>query len=663
MQITACQFFFATCLALLTLSCKTIDISESSGIKGLQVDCSKPKIDLQKFLRRKHQCVKDSYFANQEESAKRFLSEPIPCNQVSWVDVSQDLFGGDGDSQADVLNSSFFKIFNDWLGEEDRFDPSYFPRALDVHTPFQENFNNSILASAIAQELKTLISQAKQSIFVDIFLFGGSWGIDLARDLIKAADRGVEVVIVHDNVSVFAVGNEIRPLWDSLKEVARQHPKMVVLDANISPPNRVSSIPFGLERVSRLLANVVDATISLDGKSDHSKVLIVDAMYRVDRSEFTSALRPKVLIGSRNWVDSAASFYHDEAVIIEGPAAVVALLDYRSDLVWARKHSANSIDAASAKMLDSWLSRLESMAKGPLLVATAGQVSVESVQVSVNDEVRNLDSSIIAKVAAATQTIDLYGKIAYNWPLAIALKEAMARCVQVRIILDQQTPSSALLNASLPFMIMKAPRRTSTGLVYDVSLGGQRIEDEANLPVRWFLPFRPGRFFQSNERTDLAQEIHSKTMIIDDRYSLFGSVNMDSFTWAGGFREYSVWIDDPLVAQKSRQLFERLYNHPLLSIAHAVWLGEADPPEDLQDYLSLLQESSGNGQCPPSEPICNPSSVLSGGKDYRKSGPARTLIQEITARETQRIRQVFPEALLGGGLGQVKCRPIDASPN
>lgn len=635
------------------LSCKTVR-TQNAELSALQTNCQEP-IALQAYLKPDTSCTADGFYSAVEEARKRDLSPWIPCNDVEWIDDTQDLFGPSAGNDADTLElSTYNRIFRDWLGKADRFTPDMAGKVFqNFDQPLAFNQNNPILETAMARTIKDMIQGAQHNIVMDIFLLGGTWGADILYDLGAAADRGVEVVLIHDNVSKFSVGNEMDPLWQAVLQFSLKHPKFVALDANIHTPQRVSSLPLGWKDITAVLGGLFDLTVAAEGKSDHSKVLIIDGLYQKSPDEYLN-LKPHALVMSRNLVDSAGSFYHDEGVIIRGPAAVVTLLHYQSDLFWAREQAreAKRLNAEDEKLLESVHGRMETLRKTPTLIKGQGWVSVQPTQVSANDEVRNLDSSIIPRIMAAERSIDLYGRIAYNWPLAMALNEAMARGVKVRVILDQQTTMIAHGNAALPYMLAEANSGSETKVIPGEN---GKVMKEEDLPIKWFLPLRPGQAFGSRNRTDLAQEIHAKTIIIDGRLALFGSANMDALSWAGGFREYSVWVDDPALASESARMFDRLWNHPLLTVSHKVWMGHEAPSQEVMQYLTARRDAAG---CDLKAELCRPENILQGGKTLLDRDPKRELIKNILAADAERIRLLLPAKVLVDDDGRPKCRKL-----
>jgi phosphatidylserine/phosphatidylglycerophosphate/cardiolipin synthase-like enzyme len=642
-----------TCLG--PLSCKTIK-PQAAELNSLQTNCQEP-IPLQAYLKPDTSCTADGFYQPESEARKRDLSPWIPCNDVEWIDDTQDLFGPGAGNDADTLElSTYSRIVRDWLGKADRFTPEMASKVFqNFDQPLSFNQDNPILESAMARAIKDMIQSAQHNIMMDIFLLGGTWGSDVLYELGAAADRGVEVVLIHDNVSKFSLANEMDPLWQAAQKFSLKHPKFVALDAHISPSQRVSSLPS--DSLGSIVGGLIDLNASREGRSDNSKVLIVDGLYQKSPEEYVN-LKPHALVMSRNLVDSAASFYHDEGVVIRGPAAVVTLLHYQSDLFWAWDQAKKSrrLNADDESLLLSIHGRMETLRHTPTLIKGQGWVSVQPIQVSANDEIRNLDSSIIPRILGAERSIDLYGRFAYNWPLAIALKEAMARGVKVRLLLDQQTTASALGNAALPYMITQAPRRLIDGRETKELLNDRRkVIKEEDLPIKWFLPFRPGKTFRSKDRSDLAQELHAKTIIIDGRLALFGSANLDNLSWAGGFREYSVWVDDPALASESARLFDRLWNHPLLTVSHKIWMGHEEPAAELVQYLKSRTHAEA---CDPNAEMCRLENILQGGKAFREKDEKRELIRATLAKESDRIPLLIPAKVVQDDQSRPLCRKL-----
>ena len=96
---------------------------------------------------------------------------------MTRVAADSDSFGGDSDEAESIMNSNHYKIYRQWLGEQARFAMD---TALPTDRQLPDGAANPILDTAHAQTIKSLITNAESFIFVDIFLIGGSWGLDIA---------------------------------------------------------------------------------------------------------------------------------------------------------------------------------------------------------------------------------------------------------------------------------------------------------------------------------------------------------------------------------------------------------------------------------------------------------------------------------------------------
>ena len=179
---------------------------------------------------------------------------------------------------------------------------------------------NPILEQPIAGSLRETIRSADETLFVDIFLMGGTWGLDIAAELLLAAERGVKVTLVRDTDNRFSSGFEMDPLWEAVERHSHDNPNLTVMRSQIK--KRPSGLPFGLENITRLFDGLVDAPLSLEAKSDHSKVVIADGLSRT----------PQMWVGSKNTVDSGGAYFYDDVMRIRGPAAAASLISYLPDM-------------------------------------------------------------------------------------------------------------------------------------------------------------------------------------------------------------------------------------------------------------------------------------------------------------------------------------------
>ena len=631
--------FIIFTISFVLSSCKTTPPEEVSELKEEPKICQE-QVEITQYLRRNTKCLNTGLFKSQWESDKRQLYKWVPCNKVEYINQDKDIFGQGSDQLVALRNSTHYKIYHHLGREKPNISyegPIGLKKLIRVLRGQEkpEYLESPIFEAELPKKIDQMIKGAKKHIFVDIFLLGGTWGIEIARQLVLAAERGVQVLIIHDTVSYFTVKNEMANLWEAIKVLSKERPNFYALDANIRPPLRPSSLPVGLDKLSPLIDKFAELPVASDGRSDHSKMIITDAMTPND-----SSLIPRVLISSRNIVNSAGSYYHDEAVISSGPAASLAMLQYYPDIYWAldeAQSKKNRTDDELTRIRNTWLDPLWTYRQGPTYIAPQGLTSLMPLEVAAGspppelkntnaklsyNDVRNLDAAIMFMLRNAKKSVKIYGRIAYSQSMARALAHLIRNGRDVKIILDQQSPPVALMNSALPFMIVEE----------DIKISGIKVKEE-DLKVKWVLPFRPT--YTADDIAPLAQETHAKTIIIDGRYAMFGSVNMDSFTWLGGFREYSAWIDSPDIAQKAESTFMKLWDNPYLSVPHKVWLGkEKINPKTYEYYKDefFLDQLNVDPSCDETCIDKEINKVIYGGQKYSDLAPTRRVIQEITMR-------------------------------
>ncbi|MFN8943811.1 MAG: hypothetical protein ACK5WZ_04210, partial [Pseudobdellovibrionaceae bacterium] len=176
-----------------------------------------------------------------------------------------------------------------------------------------------------------VIREAQSTIFIDLFFYGGTMGLAITDLLIKemAKKPNLKVMLLRDTVNHFGHRSEMKPVYNYLRALMSLEPKRIMaLPSNIFD-KRVNGYPdffknfisddslkkFGLDQRMSLY---------LKAQSDHSKLLIVDGDQPMGK--------PQMIVGSKNWTDASGAVCNDENVLIQGPAAVVALNNYYEDM-------------------------------------------------------------------------------------------------------------------------------------------------------------------------------------------------------------------------------------------------------------------------------------------------------------------------------------------
>ena len=431
---------------------------------------------------------------------KRDINPFIPGNSVKMLAHASDI----NETHAGIIR---------WLKETEYFTAENIDALIanpGVEHPWE--IDNPVISQPIATDLRETIRGAKETLFVDIFLMGGTWGMDIAKELLLASERGVKVVLVRDTDNKFSSGFEMEPLWDALEAHSYDNPNLTVMRSQIN--QRPSGLPFGLDNITKLFADFFDLPLSLAAKSDHSKVVIADGL----------TAKPSMWVGSKNTVDSGGSFFFDEVFHIDGPAAAASQLSFLEDIREARalavKEGRNG-GQPSDVWVDGLIERMERRKSGiePTVVHVAGDASVQIVENNADDSVRNAEASILALLEGAETSIDMYQFLAYSPSIAEALARAIHRGVEVRILMDSVGKKVEMNN--LLAVLMNE---------HGVS------QSQIDSMIRWRSQLPGGSQIDNGVENPIEdQQQHTKTIIVDRKRTLAGSTNFDIASLSGAF--------------------------------------------------------------------------------------------------------------------------------
>lgn len=488
----------------------------------------------------------------------RKLTPWIPCNRAQLVSMaSSTLFN--------------FDAAVDWVATKPLFDPKDiqsllqdFARGQGAETHGGERDGTQKQSPAVRspnhQAMVKLIRSARKSIFFNAIIFGGEWATELIREmLLKNQNEGVEIVILRDTENSFAFASELAPVWNALQEFGYRKDGVTVIRSNIKE-RRISGIPFGSDQITKLFSPFAREGISLSGRSDHSKILVVDGF----ESE------PAMFVSSKNPSDYNLLNY-DESVIVEGPAAAAAQVAYIPDLKialeqWRKDALSNpsqqNLSQEDQELLQRWFEkdrRVRSLDPSVQLVfKPAGGASVRILENNGDDSVRNVELGVLQLLANAKKNIRIYNFLTYNPRMARAIALAANRlgAGNVRVLAD------ATLTFGLNITFEKMLRQEL------VALGSKVSVDDI---LKWRLTAPPRMFKSEPGRVGITQQQHTKSIIVDDRDLLVGSTNFDFASMAGAFREFSVAIrngrgkdlgvtekTDP--ARESSRIFDAIWN-------------------------------------------------------------------------------------------------------
>ena len=180
----------------------------------------------------------------------------------------------------------------------------------------------------VYHEVLKLIDSAEETIFIDMFSFGGVIGVSLAKHMIKRLheNKKLKIFILRDVVNHFGAIAELMPVYNYLLAYSYLFPQRLIVSAAWIH-GHTSGLPLFLKQVINddfIKAAGVQDTLDLavQAVSDHSKLMVVDA----------KGSHPRAIVSSKNWSDRTGAYFYDDAVVVEGAAAAVVQDDFYHDM-------------------------------------------------------------------------------------------------------------------------------------------------------------------------------------------------------------------------------------------------------------------------------------------------------------------------------------------
>lgn len=385
----------------------------------------------------------------------------------------------------------------------------------------------------IFSQIRDLIGEARESIFIDIFLFGGTLGATLSeflieQTLLKVADNpNFKVLILHDYATHYNMIEEMMPVFEYLKEAREKSPilkkHLFLLQANIQ--RHPSGIPFGLTdhvvKDDKTWEFLKKQHSYYESKIDHSKVIVIDG----------NTLYPKAYFGSKNWTDHSGAYYYDDALLVEGPAASLvqhsyirdidaALTTDQEELKWFYFKEEGFGNEAYLKNRDQILS---SFAVTQERVPFVGRETVRIAEADVDGTIKNHRNILVDMIIRAKKTIHMEQLFLYDKYIVDALikKKIETPEIKIRVMLDHNgnfgmngLPNTIFIAEMMKYGIEVRARKTF-GLT-------------ANFP--------------DGTTQEYHQENHRKITCVDGQVILGGSSNINPDTLQGSFREFGAQV-------------------------------------------------------------------------------------------------------------------------
>lgn len=415
------------------------------------------------------------------------------------------------------------------------------------HIVFQED--------PIFSQIRDMILEAQESIFIDIFLFGGTIGATISKFLIEHTLKKIKknpnfkVLLLHDFATHYNMIDEMMPVFEYLKEARKQHPQLkkhfFLLQANIQ--RHPAGIPFGLtdhiHKTEESFPILEKHHTYYESKIDHSKVIVIDG----------NTLGPKAYFGSKNWTDHSGGYYYDDAFLVSGPAAALVQHSYYRDIEAAltldkeeqkwfyfKEQGFDNKEYLKDGLRDHILNSFKVTTNEVPLV---GRQTLRLAEADVDGTVKNTRNILIDMIMKAQKTIHMEQLFLYDKYVVDALikKKIDSPEIKIRILLDHN--GNFGMNG-LP----------NTIFIKEMAKYGIEVRARKTFGVKAKFP--------NGMTQEYHQENHRKMTCVDGKVLLGGSSNINPDTLQGSFREFGAQVFSFSEGNQFDQRFLSDWNDP-----------------------------------------------------------------------------------------------------
>lgn len=414
----------------------------------------------------------------------------------------------------------------------------------------------------ILSEIKKAILKAEDTIFIDIFFLGGTMGVSMAKILIKQIETkpNLKIFMLRDNINHLTYDKEMKPVFNYLLAYSLKHPtKLIISPSHINSHN--SGLPGYLSSYINEswleLAGINTGTkaslspIHLGIKSDHSKVLVIDA----------KGENPVAFVGSKNWISSSGAICYDDVAMIQGPAALVVQDDYYFDMFYALRYEIRE------KIIDLWAKEgWSSEHYRPDLPITSKIINILKPFDLINRNEKgegDLSQNVLAPIKGdvvlrtGMNNVDSTVKSALDQNIQSILFAKNRIYINDQYVFDRNIINALLIakskNPNLDIKLILEP-------VLDSPIPGMPNLLFADILTKAGIQLK----FKKKTAGDaeIRQEYHAKTLSVDGKYIIVGSANKDFNTMYGSFREEQLDVFDPKATKIHDILFQERWNNP-----------------------------------------------------------------------------------------------------
>lgn len=417
----------------------------------------------------------------------------------------------------------------------------------------QEDLGNPIFKDPIFAQIRDLIGEARESIFIDIFLFGGTMGMTLAKYLVdqtvlkQQQNPKFKTLLLHDYATNYNMKEEMMPIFEYIKSRIENEKAVrdsfILLQANIQrhPPGIPLGITNLIPKTPEVFKEVEKRNTYYESKIDHSKVVVIDA----------STEHPKAYFGSKNWSDHSGSYYYDNAILVEGPAAALVQASYYHDIEAAL--TTDPQELAWFYFKESGFDNKRYLGEREKILnwfkvkrasyPARGEDSIRLAEADVDGVVKNVRNILIDMIMKAQDHIYMEQLFIYDPYIVDALikKKISMPELDVRILADH---NGNFKLGGLP----------NTLYIDELQKYGIKVRARKTIGVLAHFPDGTSREYH--------QENHRKITSVDGKVLLGGSSNLNPDTLQGSFREFGAKIYARGEVEKFEQEFLAAWRDP-----------------------------------------------------------------------------------------------------
>lgn len=428
---------------------------------------------------------------------------------------------------------------------------------LDFSQPYMQmplkagDEGNPIFNDPIFQRIRDMILSSKESVFIDIFLMGGTMGGTLAKFLLdqtvekKKQNPNFKVLLLHDFATNYNMKHEMMPVFhyikDRIQTEAALRGSVFLLQANIQrhPPG----IPFGITnlvpKTDETFKALEKRNTYYESKIDHSKVIVIDP----------ESDAPQAYFGSKNWSDHSGSYYYDNALYVRGPAAALVQAAYYDDV-----DAALTTNAQEKKWMffkeegfsnEAYLPQREAILEWFKVKRTyypaVGKQVVRIAEANVDGKIKDARNILVDMISRAEKNISMEQLFIYDKYINDALikRKKQVPGLKIRILADHNGNFNM---GGLP------------NTIFLQQLLNHGIEVRARKTLGIHAKFPDGT------TQEYHQENHRKITSVDGKTMLAGSSNLNPDTLQGSFREFGAQIFDQAQIGQFEKEFNQAWN-------------------------------------------------------------------------------------------------------